>query len=572
MRSILFITYLLASTLTLHAIPAQTASPGKNRATIAQSSGSNQGGFPNKLIAEREYNDSGGYADDLGRLTTSGQQVSGSLLGSADADTFKIQTSVDGSVSLRLRGNGNPALAAATLQIQSTTGTLISEFDAPSLPSGSIQLPAGRYRIAVLGTNSSGGYLLDLGLTKLQIPNLSPSQSKTLVLSSAYQLARLIVPAEGHVRITISGGQLDSYLELYNANMDFMIDVDDDSRSSNSDAGLNAHLPAGIYHLLLATWGNSGNANIRYSFQAGPIPNLACNKNLNGQIPGGEEDLVLYRLQLASPQEMVISLQPRGASGISDSYLLLYDARGSLILESDDDANAVGSIISGTFPAGTFYAASSGYWATGNYSISNRCGAPVLTRAVPGKTSSSIKNIDGNVTFEFSFRTPVPAEAVVIEGTLPDAHMAVLDTTTGLLAGYNDDDFISGGAMVSTTLSNRRYFAIVKDYDGATGSLDFELWPPLLRDTSNNIIGLGKTGDHVVLLAAVRSSPPIAIIPAIKGYLLLSLNPGVALPARQVTGDGSIAHGFKIPPGLFPIQTVAVNVSAMLGAFGNELK
>ena len=53
MRSILFITYLLASTLTLHAIPAQTASPGKNRATIAQSSGSNQGGFPNKLIAER---------------------------------------------------------------------------------------------------------------------------------------------------------------------------------------------------------------------------------------------------------------------------------------------------------------------------------------------------------------------------------------------------------------------------------------------------------------------------------------------------------------------------------------
>ncbi len=533
------------------------------------------GATPNALVfTEREYNRSSAFADNAGILTPRGLQIDGSAV-SGDVDTYAVRVLLDGNATLRLAGRGSTPISGGGFVIFNERGYVYQASLGSVSSFGSLQqrLPRGRYFVQVR-PRGIGDYRLDCQLKLGPIPALPLRGTKAITITKDPSLYRFTVPVDGVYRITIQGGVLDSLLTLYNAGLSWMYEVDDDSASTNTDAGLRAHLVKGDYFIALEA-GGTGAATVTTKFTPRSIPALACGKSLNGTIPGGEEDFQLYRLALSSAQELQVSVQPRGTTNVlSDAYLWVYDRLGNEIMESDDDWAATGSIVTGTFPKGTYYAASTGFFSAGDFTISAQCGAPVVTRAAPGTSrAAAIPRKDGHVTFTMDLGTPAGVDFQVFEQSLPDAELGVVSAATGLAVGWNDDTALKPDSEVSARLDRGRYYAIVHDYCGDDGTFRLMFNAPLFRDGSTPVLhGLGKNGDFTIPIASTRSVPGFLIAP-FGGLFQLDLAASVVIGPVLIPGNGDLRYPFPFPKNTgVVLQALHLDIRAPAGEFTNVLR
>lgn len=528
------------------------------------------------VINETEYNATRGFANDIGVVGPGGQSFDGNIAANGETDTIRFRTVVDGTVTLTLTGRGSSPIPSGDFALMNERGYLIRLGEGSSTAPATVQidLPRGVY-YATMEAPSAGGYRMQLGLTVKSLTTLPLAGTTNQQLSPTPSIYRFVLPADGVFDLTINGGALDSYMYLLNGEMSYMTDIDDDSRSSGTDAGLVAHLPRGTYFLEIDA-NAAGSASFLTKFTPRPVPALACNASIAGSIPGGEEDFFTYRVVNTATQDLTFTISPRGSSAITDSYLWLFDATMSGIMESDDDFAFVGSIVSGILPPATYYVTSSGYWDFGDYTIAAACKAGTPTAAPVGATTSStIAANDGSVTFLTELGTAAPLEFQVFENTLPDAQLGIVDAATGRALGFDDDAlFGNAGSEVSGAFALGKFHAIVKEYNGDTGSFDLAVRAPKFRGSTGNALrGLGRGGDFAVLVASAGTIPGVAIAP-FGGFFQLNLATGFVVgPVLIPAATGELDFGFAFPPMSGAVlQSLHLNVTTLGGDFTNVLR
>ena len=487
----------------------------------------------------------------------------------------------DGAVTLTMQNQIQPSLPPGEFILLNERGStfLFSQVVGTGQATSTVAIPAGLYYLvaAVAWTTiAPGPYFLDLQFQAQSIPSLPLTGTQTHTLSPSPTLLRVQLPSAGRFRLTMRGGTLDSHVRLYSARLGPILDVDDASTSSALDAGLNALLPAGTYYLDCATFRNSGPVTFTTQFTAQPVTTLACNATLTATIPGGQEDLDTYRITLSGSQDLQVALTPHGTlSPIGDPYLQIFDREMSLVMAADDDHGLVSSFFGGTLPAGTYYVTSSGYWGRGDYALSLTCGQPVTTQVALGTSvRGTISTPDGYASYVVDVQSPIGAEVHVIEATLPDAQLAILDAATGLLVGYSDDALISSaGAQVDARLVTGRYHAIVREYLGRTGSYDLVIRAPLFRDAkTSRLRGLARDREFALLVVSTATIPGVPIAP-FGGFLEVDPTQGFVALALAVPTDGLVDYGFVFPPNTgAALQALHLDPTTLGGAFTNVLR
>ncbi|MCA8970998.1 MAG: hypothetical protein KDC95_14495 [Planctomycetes bacterium] len=529
-------------------------------------------------VPEREYNGSIGFADDGVALTPAGIQFTGAIGATGEIDSFKFKTVVDGTVTITMQGQGSTPLQRGDFALFNERGHLIyfGESTTTTPATLSLDVPAGTYYIVAEGVGT-GSYGINVAFAIKTITALPLSGSINPTLSPALSMFKFVLPSDGTYSITINGGaNIDSILVLHSSMLSYMFDVDDASTSANYDAGLKARLPGGTYYVMLTTYGNTGPVALTTSFTAGAVPVLSCNASVSGTIPGGQEDFDAYRVVVSPTQDLTLSVMPRGtAQPIGDPYLFVYDRECNEITESDDDYNFVGSICGGTLPTGTYYAASTGYWDYGDYTIASKCQASATTKTYPGTTTGgSLPAIDTHTTFLVEVGTPAGLEFQVNENTLPDAQIGIVDAATGLSWGYNDDSwFGNAGAEVDGRLAKGNFHAIVKEYAGDSGTFDLTINAPMFRAQTTNLLrGLGKNGDFAILILSTNTTSGLAI-PPFGGFLELDLTTGFVVGPVAIPGIGELNYGFAFPPNSgVALQSLHFDVTVLGGEFTNVLR
>lgn len=529
------------------------------------------------VLLDREYNGTLGFADEAAVLTPAGLQIDGSILANGNTDCYRFRTVADGVVQVQLTGRGTSPVPYGDFAIYNEKGYLVrlAEGSTTNTATLKLELPRGAYYV-IVDAPAAGDYRLDCRFTvsALAILPLSGTTNATLARGDE-AMFRLTLPADGVFRLKINGGALDTFLTLQSSILTYMFDVDDDSTSTGTDAGLHAHLAKGVYYISIAT-DAPGSISISTSFTPRVVPALPCNGSVDGSITGGQEDFALYRFTLASTQEVQIKLVGRGTtSPIQDSYLFFYDTLSNEIMESDDDYAFVGSIAAGTLPPATYYAASTGYWDKGDYTISSACSAPVTVAAAPGSTTrGAIPRKDAHVTFVCTLGTSAGLEFRVYENSLPDAMLGLVDAATGLAVGWDDDTlFGQADCQVDNRFAQGVYHAIVKDFGGDDGNFDLTIHAPKMRaGASLQLRGLGKSGDFAILVVSAKTVPGFGV-GVFRGLFQLDLSLGFVIGPALLPANGELDFGFQ-----FPLRTGAVLQSLHLdpktlgGAFTNLLR
>ncbi|MEE9128114.1 MAG: hypothetical protein V3U11_13340, partial [Planctomycetota bacterium] len=485
---------------------------------VAPSTGASTG--PLAASTEKEYNDSEGYANAIGTLTTVNKTITGALAAKA-VDSFAVTMAVDGILQVSAAITGT----APAVEVTSADGDEIWGMAWSKTPPLNVQVPRGRYFVRLYQPLGSSTYSLSLSMKAQTVPALPLGKQTQVSLSQNLRVFRVVLPQDGRVTLKLSStGAADTRLWLLNSSWRYMYDVDD-AGSAGKDAGLNALLPKGTYYVYLES-NAATTTKITTTFNSASIPLLATTA-INGKIPLGEEDFDLYRIVVGSSQ-MTLAIRGTGATAIQDSYLFVYDRNMGFALESDDEnaGNSTLSSISATMPPGRYYAASTGYYDKGDYTISRSKGTGSTVTARAGTNLTTITTKDTAATLKFSLLTPSRIEFDIVEKTLSDAEIFVIDAKTGLSVGWEDDAFDAASCNFGTHLPAGEYFLIVKDWDGGVGSVDVRIIPPLqLWGATNTVMARGHEGNPLFLIISTKQAAASNPLPGlVTGNLLLDLS------------------------------------------------
>ena len=404
------------------------------------------------------------------------------------------------------------------------------------------------------------------------VPTLALNKLTPVSLDKSLRVFRVVLAEDGRVTLKLaSSPSADTSLWLLNSNWRYMFDVDD-AGSTGSDAGLNALLPKGVY-LVYLTADVATTTGITTTFKAATIPALETTA-LNGVLAGGEEDFDLYQVTVGESELTTLTIRGNGSNAIGDSYLRVYDSNMALALESDDESASASTLssISATLPAGTYYAASVGYYDTGGYTISKTKATGSTVTAKAGTNKASITTLNSAVALRLSLRTPSRIEFDVVEETLADAEIFVLDAKTGLSVGWEDDAFDAASCSFGTQLAAGDYFVIVKDWSGGSGSFDVRIIPPMQRwGEAHAVMSYGHEGNPLFLVVGRKQVPATNPLPGlVSGNLLIDLSgAGIFRLALPKGGILDFKAGMKPNSGLF-VQTVEFETTTR-GAYSNLL-
>lgn len=526
-------------------------------------------------VAETEYNDGPGWAQDLGVIIGS-ETVNGSL-DSGEVDSFRLSVPVDGTLVV----SATSSSTLPWLEIDSGRGDELWGMAFRSAGSVTLDVPAGEYVIRVAGGSTSGAftYSAKIDFTLGPVPTLAFSGNRqTTLYGDGLRVFRAVLPADGRLDLDIvTGSNAGSYLWLLNENFGYMFDVDDDSLSSNGDAGLNALLPQGTYYIAIEPDSNSITpvATVTARFTAATIPTVNASTPGNGSIPGGEEDFDSYRITVAANQSVTLDLAGRnGANGIIDSFLTVYDSKMRFALESDEENNSNSSFskITATLPPGTYYACSSGYYDYGDYALSMSTGAAAVSNAQAGSNPANLAAVDTAMTFRLTLGTATRLGFEALLNTLPDSQLWVI-SSSGESWTWNDDSFRSGSeAWTGAVLPAGEYWIVVKDWDGNTGSIDLQLLAPLSRFANDNVIATSHAGDLMYYCVSTKGLPAYNPLPGIlEGNVLLDLSTAIILVA-PMGATGQLDFQASLVPNSGPfLQHAAIQIARNKGIMSNLL-
>ena len=220
-----------------------------------------------QALAEKEYNDSACYGQDLGPITPVAQTITGALA-TGESDNFTIRLVTDSLLSLTASSlNGtNPQVIVTNKDGDEIWGMSWQR----SLPL-QIELPAGQYNVRLYQQSGSSTYGMSMQATTIKIPVINLSGSTSVSVSTNLKCLKLVTAADGRVNLTLkSATGADTYLWLLNGNWRYMHDVDD---VTTVDAGLDAHLPKGTYYVYVYA-DKSDTTSVTGSFSSAAIPAL----------------------------------------------------------------------------------------------------------------------------------------------------------------------------------------------------------------------------------------------------------------------------------------------------------
>ncbi|MHC4898663.1 MAG: hypothetical protein ACYTGW_16320 [Planctomycetota bacterium] len=523
---------------------------------------------PLAATVEKEYNDSEGFANDVGTVTTVAQTISGSLAANT-VDSFAVTVPVDGVLQVAASVTGT----APEVLITSADGDEVWGMASSKAPPLDVEVPKGRYHVLLYQAQGTATYSLSLKMKVQPVSTLALGKQTQVALNTNLKALKVVLAQDGRVTLNLSStGSADTHLWLLSSSWRYLFDVDD-AGSTGTDAGLNALLPKGVYYVYL-TSDAATTATITANFKAARIPLLGT-AAINGTIPSGEEDFDLYRMVVGNAELVTLAIRGNGASPISDSYLFVYDSNMALSLESDDEnaSNSTLSSFTATMPPGTYYAASTGFYTKGGYTISKNTGKGSTVTAQAGTNAVTITTLDTAATLKLSLLTPSRIEFNVVEGTLIDAQVFVIDAKSGLSVGWEDDAVDATSCRFGTHLPAGDYFVIVKDWDGGTGTVDVRIIPPMQRwGTAFTARARGHEGNPLFLVIGTKQVPAQnPLLGLVTGNLLIDLQTAVIFPLGLPTGGILDFQAGMKPNTGFLVQTVEFETTTS-GAYSNLLK
>ena len=256
-------------------------------------------------------------------------------------------------------------------------------------------LPAGTYTILASATSGSGGYQLTPAFTAQTVPPcskispLSVNQASVQNLGASGCVAangqpadyyQFTLPADGVVAAVMTSTSVAGFLTLTDANGNFLRS-DADSYSYN-DPLVVQFLKAGTYQLIAraASAGESGLYQLSLLGAPGTRPGFCA--PLATLSPGAVSGTLSYTsCQYADGTFAdVYQISLTGAASVDlqlttadfDPYLVLLDAKGSVLAQADDGGGGMTAHVAQKLAAGNYFVIAkpfSGYDSVGNYQL-----------------------------------------------------------------------------------------------------------------------------------------------------------------------------------------------------------
>jgi len=520
---------------------------------------------PAQAVLEREYNDNSGYANDLGDLSAP-RVVAGYVNALGDADTFRFEARADGVLRIRTTYNGREPEAVIT-NVSGDENWGLHRFAAGRL---TLPIPKGVYHVRLGGVAVVTKYSMRLELQAQSIPSLVLGQTTQLPVGPDYACLRVVQPQDGRLRLGFTTtNQADAFLVLQNAQWGYVYEVDD-ANPSTLEPGLDAVLPKGTYYLYIGA-DIAAQTSIRATSANLVIHELKS--NANGSVTSQGESFELHKLVLTAVEKVHLAISRWGSTGITDSYLQLFDRNMVQILESDDDSASTLSSVGVTLPPGVYYVASTGYCDRGDYLLTRTSAAGALVPVRAGSNSVT-SGADDATTMRIDLETPAGVEFNAIGGPGYDPQVCVLDAKTGLSLGWEDDDSLGPhGCNLGMRLPAGEYLVIAKSYDGAAGVFEVEVIPPLQRWALEHVRVRAHDGQLAYFLVSHKLAGPSNPLPGIlSGNLLVDLSASLSFVAT-IPWDGLIDFQTPLMPGsgVF-LQMVTIDLASSRGRYSNLLK
>ncbi|MEE2887355.1 MAG: hypothetical protein VX951_07970 [Planctomycetota bacterium] len=515
--------------------------------------------------AETEYNDSEGYATDLGILITP-LSGTGTMSSDDDKDCFRFRTLLDGVVTFKLTYTGaKPDLMITSASGHENWGFHYYDADTVVLP-----LPKGEYHANLASFTAFTVYSLALTFTAQAIPVLALSGTSSHTYGLDPQLLKLVLPQDGRLVLnTTANGQGDSYLVLQSSSWGYIYDVDDTSSASNGEAGLDIQLPRGTYYLYL--WSDTVvTESVTTTFTNRATPTLAG--SATGVLNGSSESFDLFKMVVPKAAFFDLRINSNGTTPTLDPYMVLYDQDMVQILEGDDDPVGTLSSIGVTLPVGTYYVASTAYYEAGGYQLTKTAGTAVTQVAQAGINPAVVSQYS-SVGFRFELATPSWVEMDLDEGGL-DGQLGVLDWKTGLAISWEDDEYLGPQYCdLGMHLPAGEFLLVVKDYSSDSGAFDLRILPPLQRWQLDNVMVRGHSGDPLFFVIGTKAAAPNNPFPGlITGNLLVDLSTAVIVPLVMPAGGLIDFKTSLVPNSGVLLQMVEIDTVTALGAYSNLLK
>ncbi|RIX44184.1 MAG: hypothetical protein D3M94_15915 [Rhodocyclales bacterium GT-UBC] len=290
-----------------------------------------------------------------------------------------------------------------------------------------------------------------------------------------------------------SGGLSDTYLRLYNASS-LLLAYDDDS-----GPGLAAQLTytasaTGTYYLGASgySW-STGSYRLSATSSAAQQDDFAASTATTGSLaPGatvtgrvevaGDNDW--FRINLEAGRHYVFNLNPGASSALSDPYLSLYNASGSLLAANDDAIGLASQIAFDCTTTGSYYLGARGYGSlVGSYTLSASSGV-VLDDY--GQTAGTAGSIAVGAALAGSIETANDEDWFAINLTAGQRYTFNLDsaasgglgdpllglvTASGTVLAVNDDaNGLASQITYTPTASGTYYLLATAAYSNMTGN------------------------------------------------------------------------------------------------------
>jgi hypothetical protein len=523
---------------------------------------------------ETEYNNSEGYANDIGLLFSIPTIVTGTLPTTADADTIRFSMVIEGRVTIKVTGTGG----IPEMQLSNANGDAVWGYHWWDTGTITLDLPVGTYHLTLSAINATAAvtYSTSFSLKSQTIPTLAFSKTSTGALSaSQYTAYRIVLPADGRLNVTTkSTNASDTMLILHNDQWGFIYDPYDAGVISGSkDTGLDALLPKGTYYAYILG-DQVDTMSITATFTAATIPTLGSTP-INGNLKYLTASYDIYKFVLTKTEQVTLKLQPYGGTtATTDTYMQILDRKMQSMFESWENSTSWFSTITLTLPAGTYYVSSGASWSNGGYTASLSRGTAVTVTAQAGINPVSLAT-DTAATLALSLLTPSRIEVNIVEIATFDGQMSIIDARTGLTFAWEDDEYMGGqSCTLGMVLPAGDYFVNVKGYKGTPGSCDVQIMLPFHR-WAGDIVGYQGHGGSllyfVVGVKQVAGYNPLAGI--MSGSLLIPLGPPTVILPSPLGGSGKINFGVALKPGrgVF-IQAAEVDTTLGKGFYTNLLK
>lgn len=433
----------------------------------------------------------GSYAD-IYRLTVATGQTLRVDLSSAAFDTYLIAYDASGNVLASDDDGSGGTNSRLTREFSAGTYYLAANSYLPGRTGAySLSVAVAQSACVITGTTTA----ITIGPT---VTGALASTDCVMSDGSYADVYRLTVATGQTLQIDLASTAFDAYLGLYDSNGSLITSNDDGGGGTN--ARISRSFSAGTYYIL---------ANSLFSGRTGaytlsvvvPTVSAVCTTanattiTLGQTIAGslGTTDCTLsqsyadiYRLTLTTAQSIRIDL----TSGAFDTFLVLYDANGTLITTDDDGGLITDSRIDRSLAAGTYYIASTSYSAgrTGAYQLSvaavstSTCTTSSATATAVGQTvngaisTTDCSLSDGSYADMYRF-TLAAGQSVQIDLTSSafDAFLILYDANGTLITSNDDVGSGTNSRIVQTLTAGTYYIAATTLYPGRTGAYQLSI-------------------------------------------------------------------------------------------------